>query len=98
MSDKDNEYIEYNEFDTAFLGVTTDNGLPYKVIYDKAKCIKIIKKNFKISHQEAINFFEDVMEDEFKKRDVLLLNKMSLSQYKQIMDYFYVETDKKKLH
>ena len=98
MSDKDNEYIEHYEFDTAFLGVTTDNGLPYKIIYDKAKCIKIIKKKFKISHEEAINFFEDVMEEEFKKRDVLLLNKMSVSQYKQIMDYFYVETDKKKLH
>ena len=68
------------------------------MIYDKSKCIKIIKKNFKISHEEAINFFEDVMEDEFKKRDVLLLNKMSLIQYKQIMKYFYIESDKKKLH
>ena len=98
MSDKDIEYIEHYEFDSAFLGVTTDNGLPYKVIYDKAKCIKIIKKKFKISDEEAINFFEDVMEEQFKKRDVLLLNKMSANQYKQIVDYFYVETDKKKLH
>ena len=98
MSDKDNEYIEHYEFDSAFLGVTTDNGLPYKVIYDKAKCIKIIKKKFKILDEEAINFFEDVMEEQFKKRDVLLLNKMSANQYKQIVDYFYVETDKKKLH
>ena len=98
MSDEDIEYIEHYEFDSAFLGITTDNGLPYKVIYDKAKCIKIIKKKFKISDEEAIKFFEDVMEEEFKSRDVLLLNKMSANEYKQIVDYFYIEKDKSKFH
>lgn len=96
MSDENSEYIEHYEFDSAFLGVTTDNGLPYKIIYDKAKCIKIIKKKFQIPQEQAINFFEDVMEEEFKKRDILLLNKMSANQYKQIIDYFYIENDKTK--
>ena len=96
MSDEDIEYIEHDEFDSAFLGITTDNGLPYKIIYDKAKCINIIKKKFKILDEEAIKFFEDVMEEEFKRRDILLLNKMSANQYRQIVDYFYIENDKTK--
>ena len=71
----DSEYMVLADgFEDAFIGVTIKK--PKRVIYDYRKCLDCIIKKEKIDFDDAIDFLEEFVEEDFGENTPIYIKKI----------------------
>lgn len=88
------KYLTNEDFKSAFIGFVTEQGKPYKVVYDRKKCIDIVIKKLQMTEENAIEFFERKIEQDMENSKALLLCPLSYEQYEEINNsYLFISKE-----